>query len=250
MLKNRAWLYRIPLTILCFFGLLYLIVHTPLRQYLPGYLGPNERALMEDYSMRIDSLEEASRMRTQYLEHLVSVLSSTEGQELLPFDTVVTQIQDTLMVASEREAAFVKKYEDQEQHFSIGGSNSEQAGRHPLFISPVKGDVLMQGDDADKLGVDISVSRETPVLSPLEGTVVSVNLIAGNGYDIIIQHAGDYLTVLSGLSMAIAEPRQQVKAGRVVGHAGGNSPSAHNFINIQVWYKGVALDPLSVMNFN
>jgi len=258
MYNKRALLYRIPLFILCFFGLLYFIVHTPLRQYLPGYLSPNERALLEQYSMRVDSLEEASRLRAQYLEHLVDVLAASDEKALLSFDSLVAQskdtttlpsVKDTLIVASEREKAFVKKYEESER-FNLDNASQDPAGRHPLFISPLRGEVVVDGKGISPLGVNISVSSETPVMSPLDGTVVAVTLVAGCGYEVVIQHAGDYLTVISGLSMSIVEPRQSVKAGRVVGHAGGNSPSANKMINLQVWYKGTSLDPLSVMNFN
>lgn len=250
MYNKRALLYRIPLLILSFFGLLYLIVHTPLRQYLPGYLDPNERALMEECNMRIDSIEQSSLLRERYLEHLIAVLSGNEGEALLPFDTVVVQLQDTLMAASERENAFVKRYEEQER-FNLDHAGQDQVGRHPLFFAPLKGEVEMLGEtESDRLGVDVKVSRETPVMAPLDGTVIAVKLVAGSGYDIIIQHAGDYLTVLSGLSLSLAEPQQKVKMGRVIGHAGGTSPSAGSVVNIQVWYKGMFLDPLTVMNFN
>lgn len=250
MSNKRALLYRIPLVVLSAFGLLYIVVHTPLRQYLPGYLDSYKRAMLEEFSMRIDSLEEASQMRSAYLENLISVLSATDGtREILPYDSAMSLIKDTLIHVSQNEQDLVARYEEQEG-FNLGNIKVSQDNKHVFFLTPVKGTVVVPDEisEVSPYGMEICVERETPVIAPLEGTVISVTLVPGRGYELILQHSNDFVTILSGLSMVLVEQGQNVKSGKVVAHAGGKSPSSGKVVNIQVWNKGVAVDPSTVMN--
>lgn len=250
MYNKRALFYRIPLWTLAFFGMLYIIVHTPLRQYLPGYLDSNKRAAVEESSMRIDSLEAQSRLRMVYLENMINILSDRNSkQELVPFDSAVSIIQDTLLSASDRERSFAARYEAQER-FGLSVVDDSQKGKQVRFLTPLKGEVLVpSAADEISVGVDVKVEKETPVLAPLDGTVISVALIVGKGYQVVLQHAGDYVTLFSQLSLCMVEVGDVVKLGRVVGHIGGKSPKSSQVVNIQVWHKGNAVDPQSVMIF-
>ncbi|MDO4497829.1 MAG: M23 family metallopeptidase [Bacteroidales bacterium] len=248
MTYKRALLYRIPLVILSTLGLLYLIVQTPLRQYLPGYLDQQKRALVEQMSMRIDSLEEVSRVRLLYLNNMVAILSGEAKGELVPYDSAASIIQDTLLQASELERTFAQQYEERER-FTLSGVSKEPADRRPIFLAPIKGVVDVSRALSPNRGIDIKVLRETPVLAPLEGSVVSVSYVAGEGFHVVIQHPGDYLTLFSGLSVSLVEVGQTVKPGRVIGHAGGKGATSERSVNVQIWYKGSEIDPLSVMNY-
>lgn len=248
MSKGRALLYRIPLFVLASLGLLYLIVHTPLRQYLPGYLDSSKRAALEGYSMRIDSLEAAGRVRMVYLENMIAVLANRQIEhELVPFDSVASVLQDTLLLASERERNFSARYEEQER---FGLSKEQESEQTVFFITPVKGEVLnYDEEDNTVLGTDVRVLRESPVVAPLEGTVVSVSLIAGQGYRVVMQHPNDFVSVMSNLNKVLVEEGQMIKAGHVLGHVGGKAKSSSSVLNIQIWHKGNALESRSIMMF-
>jgi len=250
MYNKRALIYRIPLWTLASLGMLYLVVHTPLRQYLPGYLDSNKRAAVEESSMRIDSLEAESRLRMIYLENMIDILKDRKTkQELVPFDSAVSIIQDTLLGASERERNFAASYEAQER-FGLSVVDESQKGKQVRFLNPLKGKVITPSEAADVTsGVDVKVERETPVMAPLDGTVVAVSFIFGKGYQVVLQHSGDYLTLFSNLTAPMVEAGEVVKCGHVVGHVGGKGLNASQMVNIQIWHKGAAVDPQSVMIF-
>ena len=56
-----AFLFFSALVIIIFSGAMYLIVGTPLKNYLPGYLKTETRVKIMDNALRIDSLNQAKR---------------------------------------------------------------------------------------------------------------------------------------------------------------------------------------------
>lgn len=248
--SKRPWYHKLRYLVVAILALHLLVVYTPLRKYLPGYLDSSKRAMVEESSMRLDSLERASRLQAAYLENMIAILSDRARlDELAPYDSTMARYGDSLLLgASPRSQAFVARYEEQER-FGLSAL-SETSTKQTLFLTPVSGEIKVSSASDDAYaGVDVEVSREMPVLAPLEGTIVSVSLVVGQGYLVAIQHAGDYVTLLSHLSTVLVDAGQQVKAGRVVGHVGGKNPLSSQSVNIQIWHQGMPVDPASVMVF-
>ena len=58
-----------------FSGAMYLIVGTPLKNYLPGYLKTETRVKIMDNALRIDSLNQAMQLNDAYLKNLTNILT-------------------------------------------------------------------------------------------------------------------------------------------------------------------------------
>ena len=233
------------------FALVFLVLATPLCVYLPGYLDVHKRAVVMDCAMRIDSLERECDLRLAYLENMTNILREKriKPEKIVPYDSAVTRIQDTLLTASEREMAFVENYAQQER-FGLNALDEERNGRlSVVFLAPVKGTVTTRdhGEDAKPGVTRVALSGVSPVLAPLEGHVVSVTSSVGEGYRVILQHQLEYLTVYSHLKSVMVELGQQVKAGKVIGHAGHARDSAECWMGLEVWHKGKSIDPELVM---
>lgn len=232
---------------------LVIMTATPLRAYLPGYLDVNKRAVVEESAMRIDSIAQESRLRSMYLENLQSILldRKVSTDSIAQYDSTVVRLTDSLMVASEREQAFVARYEEQER-FGLNAINSNSQLSSVSFITAVKGTVLLPEEEEDVeniAGIKLQLTKEFPVLSPLEGTVVSVRYVVGNGYEITLQCVNEYVIILSHLSSTMVEVGKSLKAGAVVGHAGAEKDADDRWISIHIWYKGKSVDPATVMHF-
>ena len=232
------------------FGLIFLILATPLNVYLPGYLDVSKRALVMESAIRIDSLERENDLRLAYLVNMIDILRDHVKTDSLHFyDSTVTRIQDTLLSASEREAQFVANYEEQER-FGLNVLDVLKDGPvAPTFLAPVKGKVTpaVVNRDGTLEPTRIQLDGQVQVMSPQEGTVVAVDFILGAGYKVSVQHANDYITIYSHLSSVMVKNGHQVKSGRVLGHAGDNKGQADCWLDLQVWHKGKSIDPCSIM---
>lgn len=232
---------------------LVIMTSTPLRKYLPGYLDVNKRAVVVESAMRIDSIAHESNLRALYLENLKSILldSKVSTDSIANYDSAVVRLNDSLMVASERERAFSERYEEQER-FGLDAMSSNKQLSSVSFINMAKGEVMVpeDADEVDPLaGTRLKLSKEAPVLSPLESTVVVERYVLGNGYEIVLQCANEYIVVVSHLSSSMVYEGKQLKAGAVVGHAGAEKDTDDRWISIRIWYKGKPVDPTTLMHF-
>ncbi len=96
---------------------------------------------------------------------------------------------------------------------------------------PVAGPVIQAfGADAGfgqtSRGVTISTRRDALVTAPFDGRVAFAGPFQDLGTIVIIEHQGDYHTVLSGFARVDVVSRQWVLAGEPLGLAGGVSPVA------------------------
>jgi len=232
------------------FAIILLIIATPLCVYLPGYLDVHKRAVVMDFAMRIDSLERECDLRLAYLDNMTNILRDrVKPDQIVPYDSAVTRIQDTLLTASERETEFVARYAQQER-FGLNALDEERNGRlSVVFLAPVKGAVAQRdyGEDAKPGATRVALAGVSPVLAPLEGDVVSVVTEVGGSYQIVLQHQLEYLTVYSHLKSVMVELGQHVKAGKVIGHAGSQKDTADCWVGLEVWHKGKSIDPELVM---
>lgn len=230
------------------FVLVVLFLATPLHVYLPGYLDVSKRALVMESAMRIDSLELQNDLRLAYLNNMLSILRDrVKADSLMPYDSTVSRIQDTLLSASEREMRFVNEYERRERFGVTALDVSNPAVAGVSFLAPVKGKVSLSEQRKSSGVCRIELSTEVPVMVPLEGTIVSVSYLLGEGYKVVMQHSNDYITIYNHLNTVNAEPGQLLKAGYAFARAGAYKDPSRCWMELQVWHKGEPLDVPTVI---
>lgn len=233
---------------------LIIATETPIRNYLPGYLDMNKRVTVVESAMRVDSLAQESAMREAYLDNMKAILMDrkTSVDSIAPYDSAVVRMADTIMAAGPREQAFDAKYEEQER-FGLNALDDNKELSAVSFITPIKGGELVVPEDAAEVdplaGSKLRLAHEVPVLSPLDGTVISERYLIGNGYEITIQCNNDYTFIFSHLSSSMINEGKVLKAGSVMGHAGAESNAEDRWITIHAWHKGKAVDPQTIFNF-
>lgn len=249
--KQRTRIYLYVLSVLTTASLLLvLVVLTPLRIYLPGYLDRNKRAEAMTYSLRIDSLVQENNLRAAYLANLMSILrDQPKGDTIRSYDSTIVAFNEGLLAASKLETDFRSGYEAKER-FGIEAMHESPANKQVAFITPVRGEVQRPSEASQvNSGIRILLNRELPVLAPFAGTVISVSLIVGQGYQVVLQNATDYVAVFSHLSNAIVEQGNVLKPGSVVGHAGAEADADQRWVELQIWQRGKAIDPEELLSF-
>ena len=68
--------------------------------------------------------------------------------------------------------------------------------------------------------------------------------------EIVVQHVGNLVTVYKHLSSIFKRESVKVKAGEVLGVAGGQDKKMDNpYLHFELWHKGTALDPTQYVSF-
>ena len=93
-------------------------------------------------------------------------------------------------------------------------------------------------------GLDVIVTRGTPVLATADGTVESASSSRTAGNTVRIRHAGGYETVYSHLERMTAHAGQRVRAGQQIGTVGMSGQALAPHLHYEVRKDGVATDPI------
>lgn len=248
-----VFLASLLLAVTFLFFIIFLILGTPLRNYLPGYLDTELRAELVGSRMRLDSLAEQNQRRTIYLENVKSILKGEiQADSIAQMDSLIIISHDSLPVKGEREQQFINKFEEEEK-YNLTILSPNVPGDGLIFYPPVKGVVLNPFDEGmGCMGVDLLCAKNATVASPLEGTVIFVEYTLSEGYIMTIQHEDNYISVFKKLHAPMRKVGQRVEAGNMIGVMGrGKENEKENQLSLhyQLWHNGAALDPQKYIVF-
>lgn len=259
---NQVWTIKMTQTRVILFILLLiaaigcivttLIVFTPIRTLLPGYLKSSQ--LQENITniLRIDSLATEAGITNAYIANISQILSGR-------MDTIDSTISattpksvtalpiDSIVGASEAEKQFVRQFEENEK-FNLSVL-SPIAAEGLSFYPPIKAATISE-HNSDALGISLTVSHNAPISSIYGGTVVDCYYSINNGYTIIIQHPNGFLSKYSGLEESFTEKGDKVFSGTRLGLSGKrNYSGASAPIVFELWHKGTPLNPRDYFTF-
>ncbi|MCM1517024.1 MAG: M23 family metallopeptidase [Pseudoflavonifractor sp.] len=225
-----------------------LIVFTPVRTLLPGYLKRSQRQESVINNMRIDSLATEVEINNAYLANIHRILTD-DIDTVTPVraEAVTTMPVDSLAGASDAERQFVRNFEERERYNLSVLSPSAAGGL--AFLSPLSGGaVSAQSDGA--IGQSVIAPRGARVTAIYSGTVIESRYNPDGGYTVIIQHPDEFLSVLSGLAEVFVMKGDRVEAGAAVGMAGGTSRSGLPVtLGVELWRGGTPLLPSDYIPF-
>lgn len=248
-----VFLAGLLLAVTFLFFIIFLIVGTPLRNYLPGYLDTELRTELVESRMRLDSLTEQNQRRTIYLENIKRILKGEiQADSITKMDSLVIIPPDSLPVKSIREQQFINRFEEEEKYnLTILSPNSPGDGL--IFYPPVKGVILNKFDAGiGNIGIDLLCAKNATVASPLEGTVIFVEYTLSDGYIMTIQHEDNYVSVFKNLRTPMRKVGQRIEAGNMIGVMGRDRETEKEnqlSLHYQLWHNGYALDPQKYISF-
>ena len=92
-----------------------IIIKTPIRNYLPGYLDVEIRKEIVQNALRADSLERMISIQSLYLENVAGILSGTiELDSIRQIDSLAHVDANYEIPRSKSEEKFVKSFEEEE----------------------------------------------------------------------------------------------------------------------------------------
>ena len=235
-------------------AILSVIVGTPVKNLLPGYLKTEERIEMVDKILRVDSLAAEVQRRDAYIKNLASILTGeikidSIGQQA---DSLLSTTTDTLLPESKLMANYIKQYE-QEEKYTLNVFTPTTPIDGKLFYPPLKGKIIKAYNTKEgHFGIDIQCPRNTAVSAVLDGTIVSAGYTIDYGYVVYIQHSNNYLSVYKYNSGILKNIGDKVSGGEkiaVTGWEDGKSSKQSCVAEFQLWHMGQSLDPEKYITF-
>lgn len=224
----------------------FIIIMTPIRNYLPGYLDVEVRKEIVQNALRADSLERMIEILNLYLKNVTGIISGTiELDSIREIDSLARVDADFEIPRSPEEEEYVKNFE-QEEKYNLTVLNTNPLPMDGLFFyKPVNG-VISSHYQADihHFGVDIAAASKESVLATLDGTVMYAGYDPNQGNVIQLQHKNGFVSVYKHNELLLKEPGEHVVAGEaiaLVGNTGKLSTGPH--LHFELWYNGKPVNP-------
>ena len=224
----------------------FIIIMTPIRNYLPGYLDVEVRKEIVQNALRADSLERMIEIQNLYLKNVTGIISGTiELDSIREIDSLARIDADFEIPRSPEEEEYVKNFE-QEEKYNLAVLNTNPLPVDGLFFyKPVNGMISSHYQaDIHHFGVDIAAAPKESVLATLDGTVMYAGYDPNQGNVIQLQHKNGFVSVYKHNELLLKEPGEQVVAGEaiaLVGNTGKLSTGPH--LHFELWYNGRPVNP-------
>ena len=233
-------------------GLIFaLIALTPVRTVIPGYPDAHAQKTAVANAIKIDSLESTIARWELYAENLSRVLS---GEQTISLDSIMKGNAVRYLSGKSREEA---ARQDSLLRESVDATRDEPGSSRPLplegmhFFTPLKGVVSNSYDAAVHPAIDITAPVNSVVCAALDGTVVGAMWSDAELYTLILQHAGEAITIYSRCGKLLKNRGEKVKAGAPIALVGESPESltAGDHLQFELWYKGESEDPMKYISF-
>jgi len=225
-----------------------IIIKTPIRNYLPGYLNSELREGIIHNALLLDSLEQVSALQSDFITRVGAILNGDMALDSVrQIDSLVWM--DVLSVSkSETESLFVARFEE-EEHYNLSILPSVAAADELLlvFAKPVKGEIVEAFTGTS--GIGIAVTSEQPVLASLHGTVVYSGYNVDDRHVVQIQHEKGFLTTYKQVSNPLKEVGDKVKAGQAIAVTRGGTANSPAVLRFELWQNGERLNPTEYIVF-
>jgi len=228
------------------------IITTPIRNYLPGYLDSEIRQEIIVNALRADSLQQELYVQSKYLNNVNAILRGDMGvDEILAIDSVSDNASINLEKSKQTEE-FIRNYEEEEKYNLNVMPTSLILPDHIFFYKPAKGVISSEYDFRERhYGIDIAAKPKESVLATMKGTVIYAGFDANFGYVIHIQHSNSFVSVYKHNALLLKKEGDEVTGGEVIALVGNTgSLSTGDHLHFELWYKGKAVDPREYINFN
>ena len=228
------------------------IIRTPIRNYLPGYLDAEVRNAIILNALKADSLETVLRIQAYYLANVSDILTGKITLDsLAQSDTLVAKTANYDLPRSDNEIHFLNAFEEEEKYNLTTLTSNPTVTEDVFFFKPVNG-LISSHFDAQKrhYGVDLVAGLRESVLSTLEGVVVYTGYDPAYGNVISVQHKNGFLSIYKHNELLLKETGNPVIAGEaiaLIGNTGELSSGPH--LHFELWYRGAPVNPEEYIAF-
>jgi len=232
-----------------------LIAFTPLRVYMPGYTNPVEHHLYRKMLTRVDSIEKINAMQRIYLDNFYNVLN-----DIVVFEEMNAPMEGTsekrIKDNSKTEQA-QRQVSDAAEQLLIEIMDRSTKTHIPLsqhistptfvFTMPALGTVVNRFSIQDRhFGINIENEKGTLITAIADGVVISTKSSEKEGNTLIIQHAGNMVSIYKHVDKIFKNTGAKVKSGDPIATMGNKGRESRKpYLHFEIWYNGTPINPLN-----
>lgn len=244
--KIALSLFSIILLLIITGGLL--MVLTPIKKALPGYLNKDERVAAEEKLMILDSLMLRLSENEAYLNALATTLDT--DREVTPSTRKNIgedrTYNDTLMPITPEEETFIESMREREK-YNLSYIVPSAAGS--MLFTPVNEESIFSTDSKNDYSAEIILAKGSTISAIADGTVIAINKSIGTeGNSLIVQHSKGFISRYSGLGKILADVGERIRGGQIIAFSAPSSSYYQNKIILEMWHDGIPLKPAEYIN--
>lgn len=228
-----------------------LVAFTPLRTLIPGYPDANSRKATIQTALKVDSLQNVVSRWELYSGNLLRIV---EGQEPLMIDSLVSlaakpEYTDEQLAQMHRQDSLLRAMVIEEEQFQQSRLVKHSSIESMHFFTPLKGAVSGAFEAVTHPYLEITAPDNSPVMSVLEGTVISTLWTDAEGYEIFVQHSGELVSIYRHAQKILVRKGDRLTAGAPIALVGQSGSLSRERFQFELWYKGEAVDPSKYIKF-
>lgn len=226
------------------------LIFTPLKNYLPGYVTNQLRNQMVDNALLTDSLVSVIDKQNVYINNIQRILRGEVIKDNIKnIDSLFKKtVTDSIMTISQSEKDFREKYEEDER-YNIISTTQDKLLQDVVIIKPLSGTIMEKySSKNNKLGITIVSDEEQPILSVMDGAILYADYTSKNGNTIIISHNQDFISVYKNCGLFLKKEGDIVRAGEPISTIKSNR-NMDKALSFEIWHKGKSVDPEKYITF-
>ena len=220
-----------------------IIIATPIRTLLPGYLKKGDRIEAKQGLLRIDSIRNAYTVNNMYISNILTVLDTDRTPtDSLQNETTPNELPpDSLLPASPREIEFITRMKDREQY---NVTILAPLAADQLRIYPVATGAALAEQSVNPNKPRILTPKGSPVCAAADGRILAIqNPAPEGGSAIVIQHDNGFASRYSHLGTPTVAPGAHVDGGSVIAKGSTGGAISPGFFYMEMWYDGNPVEP-------
>lgn len=220
-----------------------IVMATPLRTLLPGYMKQSERSATEDNILRLDSVLEAYGQNQAYIDNILKAFDTAR----VPTDSMEMTANlrelspDSLLPPSPLERKFVNAMEERER-FNI--SVLAPLAADGMMFSTLSDTGIFSSESRTEKKGRVIMTPDEPVKNVADGSILASYYSASDkGYVVIIQHAKGFVTRLARLGSPMVAAGDAVLAGQILAMGPRPDAKGRRYVEVMMWHNGLPLIP-------
>lgn len=232
-----------------------LIAFTPLRIYVPGYTSPDEYRMYKRMAIRVDSVEYLLKQNQQFIQNMNFIINDETDDEMAKVTEEKVEPNATTKQRPEEDDWVRQEADDiilrlSENNGASHISNVRKADVTELKMQiPILGSVIEEFNPAkQQYGICISGEYNSLITCVAEGIVIYSGYDQQYGNTLIIQHAGNRISVYKNNAVLLKKCGETVEGGEPVAKMGrGGKISSQPYLQFELWYNGFPVNPLNYL---
>lgn len=231
----------------------FVIAATPLRYLIPGIESAALQREVETLLVKTDSLQRVIETDSKYLDGIRRVLSGEVVYEAPEIDStsVFMDTPFTDQLLETRKSIAMLELESQVKKEEAFSPVVETTISNPLYFAPLSGVVSGAYDPAvGHLAIDIAAAEGTGVKAITDGTVLHAEWSANTGYNLVVVHQGETVSVYKHNGVIFKKQGDTVTAGEIIASVGNTGElSSGSHLHFELWKQGKPVNPQQYIKF-